>query len=171
MVNGFAAACCETIFGCDERIHYMMPRYAFTSVTATIDSVELDPKQQIIVWMPEDGRPEWLAHEETHRAIAEHYYASAEIVARRIAAQAVGRKVLIPGQNSKANAEEAIGAVEQELVTAYFRETRDRCEYAQARFDEVTDHGREPIGNGEAMTRALADENAHWAVLQTGAHP
>ena len=39
----------------------------------------------------------------------------------------------------------------------------DRCDYAQDRFDTITDHGRELIANVAAMKKAISDEEAHWA--------
>jgi hypothetical protein len=41
---------------------------------------------------------------------------------------------------------------------AYFARTRSRAAAANARFDDITDHGRNAVAEADALARALAPD-------------
>lgn len=45
-------------------------------------------------------------------------------------------------------------------VDRWIQELNERCKFAQDRFDEITNHGLNPIPTEKAMAQALADEAA-----------
>ena len=125
-------------------------------MTAGEISVHLD----ITVWTPANASPALVAHEETHREICEAYYEHVEAVARRLAEAVVGRKLTVPSANRESATDQAVRAVQKELIKNFLAQTAERCTDAQERFDLITDHSRNPIANADAKERALAEEFA-----------
>ena len=62
---------------------------------------------------------------------------------------------------AQAMLDEALDGLKNQLIADFMKEIGDRSEFAQDRFDTITNHGREPISNEEAMARAIADEAEH----------
>lgn len=157
---------CETEFGCQPRIDYQYPRWSASPVKATVRSVTLTISLKIRVWTMEGTGEDVLAHENTHRAISEHYYAAAAEIGRRAAGKLVGRQFSLPAKVSDDQADETMRPEFEKLLGEFMSETHERCSFAQERFDELTNHGRESITNTEAMKRALAAEAAHSAAVK-----
>jgi hypothetical protein len=154
---------CDTGFACQSQIGYQFPRFSSGPATAEINRVEITVSLHIIIWTAEGTKADVLAHEETHRAISEHYYADAERIARAAAQKLLRRKFTISSaKNHEAEAGDALRPLEGEMYADYMRETRERCQVAQERFDDIVDHGRNPVDNQVAMARALADEETKW---------
>jgi hypothetical protein len=146
------------------------PKLGWKTVEATVVSVSMTTKLVIDVWAMEGHEAQVLPHEETHRAISEHYYRDAEAIVRRLAQPLLGRKIRLTLREKTASLHDELGPLQEELLEAYRRETAGRCSFAQERFDVITDHGREPIATEVAMARAIAEEEAHWKGLTASAN-
>lgn len=156
---------CETQYGCRPRVKYRYPRWGRGPFKATLVAVDLETTLTIDIWTMEGAGAKVLAHENTHRAISEHYYRDAGEIAERFAARLIGQQVaLIDRSEREVDAE--LQAMLAEPLAGFMRETHDRCRMAQQRFDDITDHGRAPIANAVAMRQALADEADHWKLVQ-----
>jgi hypothetical protein len=153
---------CASAFPCFVQIKVEYPQLGSNTVEATVTSVAVTTQLNIQLWATEGREADVMPHEETHRAISEHYYRDAEAIARRLAQSLLGRKVVLSRREPNASLRDALEPLQQEFFTAYQQETHGRCEVAQKRFDEITDHGRDPIANDVAMQRAIADEQAEW---------
>jgi hypothetical protein len=50
--------------------------------------------------------------------------------------------------------------VQKQILEGYKQLVMDRCEFAEHRFDEITDHSRKDVANADAVAMALAEEKA-----------
>ncbi len=162
---GIEAAFCGTRFGCVCGVMAETPKFTFGLAAAKITSVTVTTQAHITIWTPEGGRPEYLAHEETHRAISEHYYRGAGEVATRLANKLLGTKISLPGRNAKQRLDDALVEYRDQLIADFMHEIAERNDFAQDRFDTITNHGLESIPNQQAMAQAIADEEAHWKTM------
>jgi hypothetical protein len=129
---------------------------------ARVTGVKVTTRLSITLWTPKEGPPKVLAHEEGHRALAEMYYRSAEPVARRLAGRELGKPIPVPVRNQRMS-EAELKKIQDALIAEYLRETASRCDFAQARYDAITEHSMNPTPEGEAMARAVAEEEAEYA--------
>lgn len=153
---------CATRFGCSVELRTESPRLALTQTTATVVGVDLGPRIQIDIWTQERSKADVASHEETHREIAEHYYGAAQSVAREIGQSTLGRKFNLPARATDKTFHLAVRAIEQAIVNTFMARTSRRCQFAQERFDAITDHGRNKVANDDAKAQALAEEAVHW---------
>ena len=158
----FELGVCVTRFPISGIMQVEYPRFGYSSAGGVVASVSMTIGLSIEVWATEGREAEVLPHEETHRAISEHYFQEAEAIAHRLGRTFIGRKVVLPAMEIKAAVEEGLKPLQEELLARYEKEVKERCDFAQTRFDEITDNGRAVIGNKEAMTQAIAEEEAHW---------
>ena len=156
------AAYCEYVFEVECILTTYTPKSAAGPAISVVTKVEISTRLHITIGTPEGGAAEYVAHEETHRAIADHYYRGAREIARRLGSSLVGKKLLLPMGYSKAAADASIREARKQFFAEYMRETHDRCDFAQNRFDVITDHGRNSIPNSTALERALAEEERFW---------
>lgn len=127
---------------------------------AHISSIRITGHLRITIWTPINCPPKILAHEEGHRAICERYYRPASEIARRVGAAVLGRSLNVP-INDDPGVASAMKKIEESVIADFIGATMTRCEFAQERFDAITQHSINPIGEAEAMARAIADEAAH----------
>lgn len=146
-------------------------RLGFKTVTATVTKVQFSTAMHIDIWVEEGSSAQVAAHEATHRAISEYYYAQAENVARDIASQVMARQIKLPVRHQNENAKDTVEALDEEILATFNWRIWQRCEYAQERFDDITAHGCDPIKNDAAMKQALADEAAHWEQVKNSPVP
>jgi hypothetical protein len=129
---------------------------------ARVTGIEVATRLSITLWTPEQGPPKVLAHEEGHRALAEMYYRLAEPVARRLAERELGKPIPAPVRDQRA-AEPELKKIQDALIAEYLRETASRCDFAQARYDAITEHSMNSTPETEAIARAVAEEEAEYA--------
>lgn len=162
--DGKEAGYCDTTYSCDLQINVQYPKEV-ARATATVTSVEFTIGSRITVWVQEGASADVHEHENTHRAISEHYYYQSNAVAETIARGAVGRKLILDGRAVEGTVNAAIKTLQSELLDEFMRRTHRRSAYAQERFDLITAHGRDNISNADAMKRALREEADHWAIV------
>ena len=149
---------CVYSFGCTTEIEIRgMPGHP-----ARVTAVQVHPRLTITLWTPRDGPAKILAHEEAHRAISEVYYGPAESVARQLAQRELGRTLIAAASDRRAIDAE-LRAIQDRLIAAFLRQTATRCDFAQARFDAITEHSMNPIPEGVAIAQALAEERQAYA--------
>ena len=161
-LGGLEAGFCRTEISCGVRLEAESVRSPGTAATATVTSVAFTVGANITISVEEGAPPEILRHEEAHRAISLHYYDLAYAVARRLGERTLGRKLSLPGPPSDSTLEGALRNLQPQLIAEFNREVYDRSEFAQNRFDAITDHSRKNIPNDVAMARALREEEEHW---------
>ncbi|HTO04033.1 MAG TPA: hypothetical protein VL069_10045, partial [Opitutus sp.] len=149
---------CAYSFGCATEVVVRGTR----GRTAKVTGVEVSTRLTITIWTPQDGPPKVLAHEEGHREICEIYYAPAESIARELAKREIGRTLSVSVRDTAA-AEAELKRIQNNLIAEFMRETAARCDFAQARFDAITQHSMDPIAESSAIVRAVAEEAAAYA--------
>lgn len=152
---------CVFEFACDTDVRATGRRTIVgRSPSARVSYAKITGRLRITIWTPLHCPPKILAHEEGHRAICERYYQPAAELARRIGEGMVGTSLAVPIHEA-AGVQAALKRLQDEAIAAFMRGTMARCEFAQDRFDAITQHSIAPIGEAEAMAQAIADETVH----------
>jgi hypothetical protein len=141
------AAVCVYQFGVatDVRCTYAVPAGAEkgpVKLDLKLTQVTVKLSLEVTIWLPNDAEPRIVAHEEGHRTIAEHYYATADRAARAIATRVAGTRVPAEGKDAAAAVHAAIERVNQRLCDECMDTVNKPCERAEAAFDRLTDHAR-----------------------------
>lgn len=156
------AGLCHTEISCKVGVEAEAPGIILADSHATLRSVTFDISAKITVWCQEGYTQSILDHEETHRAISEHYYAMAYKLARRLADEAIARKLPLTGKPKAQALDRALKLLQTQLLDDFMREINQRSEFAQDRFDAITDHGRNAVTNADAKAQAIREEAEHW---------
>lgn len=161
------AAVCVYNFGVevDSQYSYHEPAEAPAAdkpvkLEVTIEEVSVRLSLGVTIWLPKDAEESLTAHEEGHRRIAEHYYASADRLAKGMASKLVGQKVTGEGKGLSAAGRAAVDRVNQKLCDDYLAAVNQPCERAQVAFDRVTDHSRKDKPTAEEAVGLAIKEAA-----------
>lgn len=160
------AGLCDHRFFCETKLQVSMPPIKRGRVSATLTSLTVTIRLEIVIWTEENTAPKIVAHEEAHREIAEHYYLHADFIAHHFAEKIIGQKIQVEVRNTQPDLEGALRDIQNGVVAQYLDETARRCIFAQDRFDTITDHSRNLIPEADAMAEALNDEETHHAKKQ-----
>ena len=131
---------------------------------AYLSGIQVVSRLKITLWTPQNGPSKILTHEEGHRAICEIYYQPAESIARRLAERAMRTPLSVSVRDRHA-AEGELKKIQNDLIAEFLRETATRCDFAQARFDLITQHSISGIDEAEALAQAIAEEETQYARL------
>lgn len=156
---------CHFEFTCDAGLETFVDQIDARTVEIEVDAVDMILELEIDIWAMNGAPKKLLAHEEGHRQIAEHYYKTAEIVARELGKKMIGRKARGTGANKQAATNDANHKLLSELNLAYMNETRARCSACQKRYDKITNHSLIPIPEADAIAQALTAEPPPGAQL------
>jgi hypothetical protein len=121
-----------------------------------VDGLQIETRLRIDIYTVQNAPPKLRAHEEGHRAIAEHYYEDSARIAEDIGLRLLGTAHEGRGDDGEAAQRDAFGKVIAEIERAYMARVRVPSAAANERFDEITRHGLEPIDEREAVARAIA---------------
>jgi len=103
------------------------------------------------------GPAHWVL-EEAHRRISEYYYKNSTAVATELAEALIGKRFKGTGATRSLAQQNGFDQIVAAYNDAYMARTRARSAAANARFDEITDHGRKPIDEAEAFALAVASD-------------
>jgi hypothetical protein len=155
---GDGSAACSNVFEIEASIASAIEVLSPTTVRVYPDRFDITTRLRTTIYLPARRAYELRPHEEGHRAIGEHYYGHAEPAAREAAESLRGRSFEASGEDRSA-AERAAGAlVLAALRDAFMQDTHARSAAANARYDAITDHGRNAITAAEAIALAIAEE-------------
>jgi hypothetical protein len=162
-LKGNEAAVCVYGFGVESNVKYgyKAPGNAGrgpVSTTVDLSGVSVRLTLTITVWLPNNANAQLKAHEEGHRTIAEHYYKTAEQVARSIAQKVVGRKIPIRANDLDAAAREEIERVNRELCDQVIAAIDGPCGKAEDIYDEITDHGQKVAPTSEEGVKVAMEK-------------
>lgn len=149
------AALCAFGLKCNVEARVTAKQTAFNSSPPVISDLNLVTTLQITIWLPTNSTPKLNAHEEAHRQIYDHYYATAEAVARDLGKKTIGLRLHSPFKQEKAWRNELNG-IQQELIDAFMHRMTRRCSLAQELFDAATEHGTNGVPEDRAVERAIA---------------
>jgi hypothetical protein len=97
----------------------------------------------VTLWLPRDASPELVAHEEGHQRLVEQLYAEAEAPLREAAERWVGRELEATGPSADEARDAAAQPVIRELSAEWLAATHGQAEVLGARYDLLTDSGRQ----------------------------
>src|SRR5262249_22310571 len=72
---------CDSNFVSDANVSGRMQRINSTNATAIVTQVKVSLELRVTIWVPNGATQHVIEHEEGHRQISEHYYATADKVA------------------------------------------------------------------------------------------
>jgi hypothetical protein len=149
---------CRNVFELEAGIEAAIEMLTPTMVRAYPADFDIIARLKTTIYVPRDAPDELRAHEEGHRAIAEHYYRSAEQAAREAAASVQTRSFEADGVD-RAAAERAVAElIRAALKDAFMQRTHARSAAANARYDAITRHGQEPLASTDAVLAAIAQD-------------
>lgn len=130
---------------------------------AQVIDVVIRANLTITIWTPIGGPARVVAHEEAHRQICEVYYRPARDIAERIGWQAIAAPM---DGDTQRELERELDVLQKRSIAEFLRETATRCEYAQERFDEITNHSMNPVPEATALAQAVLQERTHYVSIR-----
>ena len=149
------AAVCHYEFSIETGVDYSYEPYDGRAMRLRIDALTVVTNLKIEVWLPRNARRNLVEHEHAHRRICEYYYANAEAAARAAGEPVIGRRFSGRGTTETAARQAAVARAIAEVERAYMSRTSERCDAAQARFDEITEHGTAKVDVDEALAQVV----------------
>jgi hypothetical protein len=149
---------CRSVFEIEAGIVSPTEMLTPTTVRAYPADFAIIARLKITIYTPNGAPDELHAHEEGHRAIAEHYYRDAELAAREAAASVQSRSFDADGVD-RAAAENAVAdVIRAALRDAFMHRTQARSAAANARYDAITRHGLDAIAATDAVVAAIVQD-------------
>ena len=131
-----------------------------TRVRVTVRGLEVTLSLTTTLWLPTNADKRIVDHEQGHRTIAEHYYASADGRARRVAEAMVGQQVEGTGGTSEAAQQDASKQLQRQWQERFFNAVNQSSKGAQERFDKMTKHGTVlTLSVDDAVRRSIAEQD------------
>lgn len=146
---------CDSDFISDAKVGGRMRKTGAGDAIVTVAQVRVTLQLKVTIWVPNGATQHVMEHEEGHRRISEHYYASADKLAAEIAASYVGRQIAVSGSDLDAAFQQALLELSKEITAEYSR--RLDPDPAQQRFDELTDHSRNDREAQSAAAQAIRE--------------
>jgi hypothetical protein len=146
---------CKTTFELAASVSYSAERLSRTTARVYVDELDIVTRLRFDIFTVKDGPPKLRKHEEAHRAIGEHYYRDAARIAEDIGRRLIGATFEGSGVNEQAAQRDGFEKVIAEIERAYMARVRIPSAAANERFDEITNHGLNPIDEAEAIDLAL----------------
>jgi hypothetical protein len=146
---------CDTTFELAASIGYSLEVTRQGSVKIWVEGIDIITRQWINIFTLAGAPPKLRAHEEGHRAISEHYYADAAVVARVAATPLIGRMFMGTGADRAAAEKDAQRKVLAVIEQAYMTRMRVPSVAANARYDELTEHGLNALDERDAIAQAI----------------
>ena len=123
--------------------------------TVRVGSVTATLRLEITVWVPQGGAHKLTAHEQGHRTIEERYYAGAKDVAERLCRDMIGREFTAEAADCDAAVQAASRNAANQLNGQYLAAIQYPAARAGVLYDELTDHGRNDLGEAKAIELAM----------------
>ena len=146
---------CDSAFISDANVSGRMRKTGPGNATITVAQVRVTLQLKVTIWVPNGATQHVIEHEEGHRLISEHYYASADKLAAEIAATYMGRQIAVSGSDLDAELQNVLLQLSKEITAEYNR--RLNPDPAQQRFDHLTDHSRDDRDAKGAAVQAIQE--------------
>jgi hypothetical protein len=149
---------CNTTFELAASVSYSAETLSPTTARVYVDELDLTTRLAFDIYTVRGAPDKLRAHEEGHRQIGEHYYRNASTIAADIGRRLIGQSFegagIDPDAAQQDGFEKVIAAIEQ----AYMARVRIPSAAANVRFDEITNHGLNDIGEADAIALAIGVE-------------
>jgi hypothetical protein len=150
------AGVCKSTYELSAGVNYSAARLSRTSARIYVDELDIVTRLRFDIYTQQGAPPKLRSHEEGHRAIGEHYYLDAAAIAQGIGMRLIGTEHDGNGADQEAAQQDAFNKVVAAIEQAYMARVRTPSAAANARFDELTRHGLDPIEEAEAIARSVA---------------
>jgi len=150
------AGVCLTTFELGANVTYSAERLGRNRARVYVDELDLVTRLRFDIYTIKDAPPKLRAHEEGHRAIGEHFYASAPQIAAEIGRRLIGKTFDGTGDSDAAAQKDGFEQVVATIERDYMTRVRVPSAAANERFDAITNHGLDPIDEAEAVKLAIA---------------
>ena len=150
------AGVCKTTFELSASVTYSAERLSGMTARIYVDGLDIVTRLRFDIYTVRGAPPKLRAHEEGHRAIGEHFYRDATRIAEEIGTRLIGASFEGTGADEAAAQRDGFERVIAAIERAYMARVRIPSAAANERFDEITNHGLEPIDEAEALALALA---------------
>jgi hypothetical protein len=147
---------CKTTFELAANVTYSAEARSRTEARVYVDELDLVTRLRFDIYTVKRAPATLRAHEEGHRAIGEHYYRDAAAIAQAIGRRLIGTTFDGTGVSVKAAQQDGFERVVVAIERAYMARVRIPSAAANERFDEITNHGLNPIDEAEAVRLAIA---------------
>jgi hypothetical protein len=151
---------CKTTFELAASVSYSAERLSRTTARIYVDELDIVTRLHFEIFTVRDGGPKLRAHEEAHRAIGEHYYEGAARIAEDIGRRLIGQTFDGSGADQDSAQQDAFNRVVEEIERTYMARVRIPSAAANERFDDITNHGLNPIDEAEAISLAISGAGA-----------
>lgn len=146
---------CDSNFVSNATVSGTLRKMDATTATVTVTQAKVALQLRINIWVPAGATQHVVEHEQGHREISEHYYQSADQVARQIAAAYIGKQVVISGSDLNAEFTKALLQMSSNVTAEYNDKLTPGP--AQQRYDDLTDHSRNDVPAKDAVAQALRE--------------
>jgi hypothetical protein len=146
---------CKTTFELSASVRYSAERLSATTARLYVEGLDIVTRLRFDIYTVLGGPAKLRAHEEAHRAIGEHFYRNAAQIAEDIGRRLIGATFDGSGSDEDAAQRDGFQRVVATIEGAYMARVRIPSGAANERFDEITNHGVNPIGEAEAIALAL----------------
>jgi hypothetical protein len=150
------AGICNTTFELDIGVSYTAEPWLQETTLITVTALDLTTRLTFEIYTAKDAPQKVRDHEEAHRKIGDYYYRNAATVADQVSRPLIGTTFEGTGPTEDAAQKNAVAKVLASIENDYMARTRDRSVAANVRFDTITHHGLDPIGENTAIARAVA---------------
>jgi len=146
---------CKTTFELAANVTYSAERLSRTTARVYVDELDIVTRLEFDIFTVRDAPLKLRAHEEAHRAIGEHFYKDAATIAEEIGRRLIGTTFDGTGADQDAAQQDGFEQVVAEIERTYMARVRIPSAAANERFDDITNHGLDPIDEAEAIALAL----------------
>ena len=159
-LKGAEAAVTESKFDCQVAMTYQVVGHQRTSdgcrTTLRVQDIHATIQLNVIIWLPNGAGAKLSAHEECHRRIAEQVYCYASDVARSVARELSGKKVVATAGDCGAADKKAGDVSAHQFCDGYLKGTFEVARQVGDAYDDLTAHGtRLEPAEDEAIRQAF----------------
>jgi hypothetical protein len=146
---------CKTTFELAASVSYSAERLTRTTARVYVDELDIVTRLTFDIYTIANAPSKLIAHEEAHRAIGEHFYRDAAKIADEIGRRLIGTTFDGAGPTEEAAQQDGFNKVVAAIERDYMARVRIPSAAANERFDDITNHGLNPIAESEAIALAL----------------
>lgn len=155
-LNREEAAVTQSQFACGVQVEIEINQAPGENPIATVVGVNATLQLDVTIWLPTNVSAKIRRHEDGHRDISELFYAKGKTTADAIAKKLIGKRIIVPGVKPEQTTP-IIQRLANEFCETYLGQIELPSQAVQERYDQLTDHGRNKLGEAEAIKQALAE--------------
>jgi hypothetical protein len=144
---------CDSDFLSDANVGGQARQTDATHATVKISQIKVTLQLNITIWTPVKVTQHVIEHEDGHRQISEYYYQTADKLAQQIAANYMGKQVVITGADLRGELSKLLQKMGADITDEYNKELH--VEQTQLRFDAITNHSRNEVVATDAVAQSL----------------